>query len=81
VLTRGLRHWPANRCSFPIDTVSAFDVKTARTVAARDASGTAGKFGLETSQGVTVTGSPIVSSMAAETTCIPARQLLGNSVI
>jgi hypothetical protein len=48
----------------------------------RDGSASLGKFGLCTSAGVTVTSSPIVSSMAAETSWMAARQLSsGNSII
>jgi hypothetical protein len=66
---------PAIRPSFPIRIVFAFEVKTAMMVTARDGSGMLGKFGSGTSAGVTVTSSPLVSSIAADTSSMRARQL------
>jgi hypothetical protein len=58
-------------------------VKTAVTVTAREVSSTAAKFGAGGAAGITVTHSPIVSSIAADTSCIAARQSFasGNNVI
>jgi hypothetical protein len=57
-------------------------MNAATTVTDLDGSATLGKFIFCTSAGVTVTNSPIVSSTAAENSCMPARQLAvsGNSI-
>jgi hypothetical protein len=68
--------------SLPRITALALEVNTAITLTAFDGSATLGKFIAGTVAGVTMTASPIASSIAAETVCIADRQFseFGNNI-